>query len=114
MSQHSGLKLPLEGLRLVDLSRQLPGPYCSMMLADLGMEVLTVAAPNDPLGAGIPLLQRNKRSMTLNLKDPRGRSVFYRLAERSDVVLEGFRPGVAKRLGVDFETLRERNGRLVY
>lgn len=108
------MTLPLQGLRLLDLSRQLPGPFCSMLLADLGMDVVTVAAPNDPLGAGIPLLQRNKRSVTLNLKDPRGLDVFHRLAARADVVLEGFRPGVAKRLGVDFESLRERNGRLIY
>jgi crotonobetainyl-CoA:carnitine CoA-transferase CaiB-like acyl-CoA transferase len=100
--------------RLLDLSRQLPGPYCSMLLADLGMDVLAVQAPTDPMGMGIPLLGRNKRSITLNLKAPEGRTVFHRLAREADVVLEGGRPGVAARLGVDYETLRAINPRLVY
>jgi alpha-methylacyl-CoA racemase len=105
--------LPLQGLRLVDLSRQLPGPYCSMMLADFGMEVVAVLAPNDAMRAGIVPLQRNKRNVTLNLKDPRGREALYPLTDRADVVLEGFRPGVTKRLAVDYDTLCARNPRLV-
>jgi crotonobetainyl-CoA:carnitine CoA-transferase CaiB-like acyl-CoA transferase len=108
------MTLPLQGLRLVDLSRQLPGPYCSMLLADLGMDVVTVVAPNDAMGVGIPLLQRNKRNVTLNLKDSRGLGALHRLVDRSDVLLEGFRPGVTQRLGVDYATLRERNPRLIY
>src|SRR5262245_26805635 len=104
----------LARFRLLDLSRQLPGPFCSMLLADLGMDVLTVAAPNDPLGTGVPLLGRNKRSLTLNLKAPEGRAIFHRLARDADVVLEGSRPGAAARLGVDYATLRELNPRLVY
>jgi crotonobetainyl-CoA:carnitine CoA-transferase CaiB-like acyl-CoA transferase len=106
--------LALGGLRLLDLSRQLPGPFCSTLLADLGMDVLVVAAPDDPFGIGIPFLARNKRSMTLDLKHERGRDVFLRLAARADVVLEGFRPGVTARLGIGWETLRVRNPRLVY
>src|SRR5262245_43941633 len=105
---------PLTGLRMLDLSRQLPGPFCSTLLADLGMDVLTITAPGDPFGTGIPFLARNKRSMTLNLKAPAGRDVFLRLAAGADVVLEGFRPGVAARLGIDYATLRARNPRLVY
>ena len=100
--------------RMLDLSRQLPGPFCSMLLADLGMDVLAVYAPNDPMGMGIPLLGRNKRSLTLNLKTPEGREIFHRLARDADVVLEGSRPGAATRLGVDYETLRPLNRRLVY
>src|SRR5438067_2384248 len=100
--------------RMLDLSRQLPGPFCSMLLADLGMDVLAVYAPNDPMGMGIPLLGRNKRSCTLNLKVSEGRAIFHRLAREADVVLEGGRPGVAARLGVDYETLRALNPRLVY
>src|SRR5262249_36824774 len=96
----------LARFRMLDLSRQLPGPFCSMLLADLGMDVIVVASPNDPLGMGIPLLGRNKRSLTLNLKDPEGRTIFQKLAARADVVLEGGRPGGAKKLGVDYETLR--------
>jgi len=99
---------------MLDLSRQLPGPFCSMLLADLGMDVLAVYAPNDPMGMGIPLLGRNKRSCTLNLKASEGRAIFHRLAREADVVLEGGRPGVAARLGVDYETLRALNPRLVY
>jgi crotonobetainyl-CoA:carnitine CoA-transferase CaiB-like acyl-CoA transferase len=104
----------LEGLRMVDLSRQLPGPFCSTLLADLGMEVLCVGAPGDPFGGGIPFLGRNKRSMTLNLKNDAGREVLSRLVDGADVVLEGFRPGVTRRLGIDWETLSARNPRLVY
>jgi len=106
--------MPLGHLRMLDLSRQLPGPFCSTLLADLGMDVLVVAAPNDVLGAGIPFLARNKRSMTLDLKREAGRDVFLRLVAEADVVLEGFRPGVTARLGIDYETLRARNPGLVY
>lgn len=108
------MPLALARYRMLDLSRQLPGPYCSMLLADLGMDVVTVCAPNDPLGMGIPLLGRNKRSLSLNLKAPEGREIFQRLARDADVVLEGGRPGGAARLGVDYATLREINRRLVY
>lgn len=105
---------PLARYRMLDLSRQLPGPFCSALLADLGMDVLAITAPVDPFGTGIPFLQRNKRSMTLNLKAAAGRDVFLKLAAGADVVLEGYRPGVAARLGIDFETLRQVNPRLVY
>ncbi len=101
-------------LKLLDLSRQLPGPFCSTLLADLGMDVLVVTAPHDPFGTGIPFLARNKRSMTLDLKSQAGRDVFRRLAAGADVVLEGFRPGVAARLGIDYATLAAANPRLVY
>jgi crotonobetainyl-CoA:carnitine CoA-transferase CaiB-like acyl-CoA transferase len=105
---------PLGRFRMLDLSRQLPGPFCSTLLADLGMDVLVVTAPRDPFGLGIPFLARNKRSMTLDLKTGAGREIFARLVDESDVLLEGFRPGVMKRLGFDFETLRARNPRLIY
>src|SRR5882672_10120466 len=101
-------------LRMLDLSRQLPGPFCSTLLADLGMDVLVIGAPTDPFGAGIPFLGRNKRSMTLNLKTDAGRDIFRRLAVDADVVLEGSRPGVTARLGIDHETLRAANPRLIY
>ena len=106
--------LPLAGLRVLDLSRQLPGPFCSTLLADFGADVLTIAAPGDPFGTGIPFLARNKRSMTLNLKAADGLALFHRLADGADIVLEGFRPGVAARLGVDYETLSARNPQLIY
>jgi crotonobetainyl-CoA:carnitine CoA-transferase CaiB-like acyl-CoA transferase len=105
---------PLANLRLLDLSRQLPGPFCSTVLADLGMDTLVIANPTDPFGIGIPFMGRNKRSMTLNLKSDAGREIFLRLVDDADVLLEGFRPGVAERLGIDYATLRARNPRLVY
>lgn len=106
--------LPLHGIRVLDLSRQLPGPFCSTILADFGADVLTIAAPTDPFGTGIAFLARNKRSMTLNLKHPEGKALFLRMADDADVVLEGFRPGVAERLGIDYATLSARNPRLIY
>lgn len=105
---------PLQGLKLLDLSRQLPGPFCSTLLGDLGMDVLVVANPNDPFGAGIPFLGRNKRSITLNLKAAAGRELFLRLVDDTDVLLEGFRPGVMQRLGLDYPALAARNPRLIY
>jgi crotonobetainyl-CoA:carnitine CoA-transferase CaiB-like acyl-CoA transferase len=105
---------PLARYRMLDLSRQLPGPFCSTLLADLGMDVLTITAPRDPFGTGIPFLQRNKRSMTLDLKTAEGRDLLTRLVNDADVLLEGFRPGGAARLGIDYETLRRENPRLVY
>jgi crotonobetainyl-CoA:carnitine CoA-transferase CaiB-like acyl-CoA transferase len=101
-------------VRMLDLSRQLPGPFCSTLLGDLGMDVLVVANPRDPMGAGIPFLGRNKRSMTLNLKTGAGREILERLVREADVLLEGFRPGVMDRLGVGWSRLREVNPRLVY
>jgi crotonobetainyl-CoA:carnitine CoA-transferase CaiB-like acyl-CoA transferase len=105
----------LEGIKVLDLSRLLPGPYCSMILADHGADVLHIEARH-LAGDPVPLhtLHRNKRHMSLNLKTDEGRQIFYRLARRADVVLEGFRPGVAARLGVDYQTLRRLNPRLVY
>jgi crotonobetainyl-CoA:carnitine CoA-transferase CaiB-like acyl-CoA transferase len=104
----------LSRFRMLDLSRQLPGPFCSMLLADLGMDVLAVLAPSDPMGMGVPILGRNKRSLTLNLKDAEGKAIFHRLAKDADVVLEGGRVGGARKLGVDYETLSAINPRLVY
>ncbi len=119
----------LEGLKVLDLSRLAPGPYCSMLLADFGADVLLVeAAPGvsskladaprtgeaAERSAAYNALRRGKRSISLNLKDPAGLDVFRRLVEDADVVLEGFRPGVVKRLGVDYDSVREINPRTVY
>ena len=116
--------MALEGIRVVDLSRLAPGPYCTMLLADLGADVIIV---EEPPGAGrfvdrdaddraraFNALRRNKRSLVLNLKDETARRAFYRLVETADVLVEGFRPGVVNRLGVDYETLAKLNPRLVY
>jgi crotonobetainyl-CoA:carnitine CoA-transferase CaiB-like acyl-CoA transferase len=108
------MMLPLAHLRMIDLSRQLPGPFCSMLLADFGVDVLAVANPTDPMGVGIPFLARNKRHMTVNLKSDVGRDILLRLASDADILLEGYRPGVPARLGIDYDTLRARNPRLIY
>lgn len=105
----------LQGIRVLDLSRMLPGPYCSMILADHGAEVIAIEDRRF-LADGLFFsdLNRNKRHMTLNLKAPQGLEIFMRLAKSADVVLEGFRPGVVERLKVDYQTLSRDNPRLVY
>ena len=111
--------LPLAGIRAVDFCMFLPGPFCSAILADLGAEVTKVEPlDGDPGRSYIPaqfrMDNRNKRSLALNLKAPESRAVVERLAKQSDVALEGFRPGVAQRLGIDYETLARANPRLIY
>jgi crotonobetainyl-CoA:carnitine CoA-transferase CaiB-like acyl-CoA transferase len=116
----------LDGIRVVDLSRAVPGPYCSMLLADMGADVVLVEEATPPSGrrAATPLmsdeeaarnaLRRGKRSIRIDLKSPSGKKVFDALADRADVVLEGFRPGVVKRLGIDYEAIAARNKGVVY
>src|SRR4030042_1210923 len=99
----------LEGLKLLDLSRLAPGPYCSLLLADLGMEVLKVEDPEEgdyirkmgPIrnqdSAYFLAANRNKKSMTLNLKTEEGKDIFHKLIKSYDIVLESFRPGVMER-----------------
>lgn len=115
--------MPLEGIRVLDMSGLAPGPYCTMLLGDLGADVIVVEATpgagrrmeagGGPRAAFDPL-RRNKRSIGLNLKDPQAQETFLRLAEKVDVVIEGYRPGVVKRLGVDYEAVSQRNPRIVY
>jgi alpha-methylacyl-CoA racemase len=126
--------LPLSHVRILDLSRLLPGGFCSLLLADLGADVIKIedtgmgdyvrwAPPYygddslHPLGTRSALylsLNRGKRSARIDLKSDDGRKAFLKLAEGADVVLESFRPGVLDRLGVGYETLREVNPRIVY
>jgi crotonobetainyl-CoA:carnitine CoA-transferase CaiB-like acyl-CoA transferase len=117
---------PLEGLTVLDLTRLLPGGYCTLLLADLGADVVKVEEPArgdyirwmpplvDGQSAAHMALNRGKRSVTLNLKHERGRGVLERLAAGADVLVESFRPGVMDRLGVGWEVLRGGNPRLVY
>ena len=117
---------PLQGIKVLDLSRLAPGPFATMVLADLGADVLMIEAPQgttsripwarsqDPERANaLDPLRRNKRSLVLNLKDPRGQEVFRKLVPTVDVIVEGFRPGVMKRLGADYETLSALNPRVI-
>jgi len=115
-------------MRVLDLSRLFPGPYCSRILADFGLEVIKVELPGggdwsrhvpplDPeSGEGLLFraLNRGKKSLTLDLKSDRGRAIFLRLAGTADVLLESFRPGVMERLGLGYEALAAANPRLVY
>ncbi len=116
----------LEGIRVLDLSRMLPGPYCSMMLADLGAEVIKIEEPKigDPTRRSPPIIDgqsapfaqinRNKKSIAIDLKQADGRDIFLKLALTADCVLEQFRPGVVDRLGINYAAVAEVNPRIVY
>jgi len=116
----------LQGIRVLDLSRVMSGPYCTAMLADLGAEVIKVEIPGrgddarhfgpykDGESAYFALLNRGKKSLAVDLKSPDGVKLVRDIAEKSDVVVENFRPGVAKRLGLDYEALAGVNPQLVY
>ena len=125
--------LALEGIKVLDFCRNAPGMFATMILADLGAEVLMVERPMDEtraayerIVAGINgpedeqrhaaynALQRNKRSVALNLKEPEAQEIFHTLAKTADVVVEGFRPGVMDRLGAGYTQVRELNPRVVY
>jgi crotonobetainyl-CoA:carnitine CoA-transferase CaiB-like acyl-CoA transferase len=125
------MSLPLEGIRVLDLSRLLPGGFCSLLLADFGADVLKVedtgmgdyirwsppyveGVQDSAKGALFLALNRNKRSIRLDLKNPSGREALLRLVREHDVVLESFRPGVLDRLGVGYERMREVNPGIVY
>jgi crotonobetainyl-CoA:carnitine CoA-transferase CaiB-like acyl-CoA transferase len=122
----SGKPQPLAGVRVLDLTRLLPGAYCTQLLADMGAEVIKVEQPGsgdywrwmEPRvhrhGYQFLALNRGKQSITLDLKHAGAREAFLRLCETADVVIEGFRPGVMARLGLGSDTLRRHNPRLVY
>jgi len=105
----------LEGIKVIDLSRMLPGPYCSMILADHGARVIAIEdkrfREDDLL---ISPVNRNKDHMTLNLKTREGKEIFFRLIQNADILMEGFRPGVTKRLGIDYEALKKINPGIIY
>lgn len=121
------MPLPLEGKVILDLSRMLPGPYCSMILGDLGAKVIRVEDPNYPYGNPPPffqkgnyresafhsILMRNKKSITLNLKKSEAREIFYEMVKQADVVLDTFRPKVMKKLKIDYDTLESINPSII-
>jgi crotonobetainyl-CoA:carnitine CoA-transferase CaiB-like acyl-CoA transferase len=115
----AGAQAPLAGIKVLSLAEQLPGPFAGLLLADMGADVVIVERPvgGDPARAYPGLFEafaRNKRSVTIDLKTAEGRADFLALAASADVVLEGYSPGTARRLGIDFEALRAVNRGLVY
>jgi crotonobetainyl-CoA:carnitine CoA-transferase CaiB-like acyl-CoA transferase len=118
--------MALEGLKILDLTRLLPGAFCTQILADLGADVIKVEQPltgdynrafaplNKVESGSFLLLNRNKQSITLNLKSEQGKRILLDLVRDADVLIEGFRPGVMRRLGLAYETLSELNPRLIY
>jgi crotonobetainyl-CoA:carnitine CoA-transferase CaiB-like acyl-CoA transferase len=120
-------QMPIAGVRVLDLGRHLAGPTCAMLLGDLGADVIKIEKPGvgeDGRSAGPPFFQgvsafflsanRNKRSLTLDIKRPEGQEAFRRLADTADVVIENFRPGVMDALGLGYATMSERNPRIIY
>jgi len=123
-----GPPLPLRGVRVLDVSQIMAGPFASMLLGDMGADVIKIEPPDggdqtrramgfklkgdDSLG--FFNLNRNKRSLTLNLKSPPARAIFHRLVETADIMIENYRPGVTRRLGIDYDTLAKINPKLIY
>lgn len=116
----------LEGIKIIDFSKWLPGQYCGMVLGDFGADVIKVEDVKGDVTRGFTpakepgmsywhlMLNRNKRGITVNLKTPAGREVLLRLLKEADVFLEGFRPGYLKMLGIDYESVSKINPRLIY
>jgi CoA:oxalate CoA-transferase len=120
------MSLPLSGIKILDLTLIMAGPYCTMILGDLGAEVIKIEKPGigessrempphffEGQSAYFIAMNRNKKSMTLDLKSEAGKRIFYDLARQSDVVIDNFRPGVVKKLGVDFDTLKTMTPRII-
>src|ERR671937_2640202 len=112
----------LDGIKVLEVARVTPAEMPAMILADMGAEVLKIETPEPDRPTGEEWVRRtihaftnrNKRSMTLNMKPPEGQAIFRKLAATADVIVEGFRPGVMKRLGADYATMHRPNPRLVY
>ena len=124
MSEHTDMGYPLEGIRVLDLTRVLAGPHATRLLSDLGADVVKVEPPTPDLTRGIGrringisgyFAQQNagKRNICVDLHKPEGPELVRRLAEQADVLVENFRPGVMARLGLGYDTLAERNPRLI-
>jgi crotonobetainyl-CoA:carnitine CoA-transferase CaiB-like acyl-CoA transferase len=120
------MALPLEGVRVLDLTSVMAGPYCTMVLGDMGAEVIKIenfpegdaSRRFDPKINGesycFAVLNRNKKSVGLNMKDPRGKEAFMKIAAQADIITENFRPGVTKKLGIDYDAMSKLNPRIIY
>ena len=120
------MALPLEGVRVLDLTNVMAGPYCSMVLGDMGADVTKIenfpegdtSRRFDPQVNGesycFAVLNRNKKSVALDLKEPRGKEVFMKLAAQADIIMENFRPGVVGKLGIDYDSVRAFNPGVIY
>ena len=120
------MTLPLDGIRVLDLSARMPGPMSAQILADLGAEVIKIESPRAPdffrglqplvggTGSLFHVCNRNKKGMTLELRHPRGREIFLRLIKNTDVVVEAFRPGTMERMKIGYDVLKEENPGLIY
>ena len=118
--------MPLKGIKIIDLTRLLPGPYCTRLLADMGASVIKIEdkGEGDYLRSFPPRvdgknvffesLNRNKKGITIDLQKEKGREIFLKLVEDSDILVEGFRPGVMDRLGLGYTVLKKRNPWLIY
>ena len=125
-TQPVGSQAALTGLKVLDLTRLLPGAWCTQLMADFGAEVVKVEQPGrgdyhrsfPPIAkqesGSFLLLNRNKKSLTLNLKDDAGKEIFQKLVADADIVIESFRPGVMQRLGLDYDALSQTNPRIIY
>ena len=122
----SSLMAPLDGIRIIDLSRVVSGPFCTMNLADMGADVVKIEEPgrgDESRAFGPPFLggespyylsvNRNKRSCTVNLKSDAGKAILWRLLDDADVVIQNFRPGAMARLGLDYDAVAARHPRLI-
>lgn len=120
-------KGPLKGVTVLDLTRVVAGPFCTSWLGDMGAEIIKIENPGDggdhtrasePIVGGVSAwyaaLNRNKKTVTLNLKDPEGKVLFLELVKKADVVTENFRPGVMDRLGLGYEDLKKVNPRIIF
>lgn len=111
--------MPLSHLKVIDLTRARAGPTCAKLFADWGAHVIKVEGPDDGItgardGSDFQNLHRNKRSLALNLKAPEGREVLFKMVRESDILLENYRPAVKERLGIDYDTVKKINPRIIY
>ncbi|MSQ50951.1 MAG: CoA transferase [Betaproteobacteria bacterium] len=111
--------MPLSHLKVIDLTRARAGPNCARVFSDWGAQVIKIEGPEDGItgarhGSDFQNLHRNKRSLSLNLKEPEGRDILFKMVKDSDILIENYRPAVKDRLGIDYKTLQKINPRLIY